>query len=129
MRISLKRHSGPYYGHYKFVAMPFGLTSTPTAFMCLMNNILSKYLDKFLFVFIDDILMYSKNEQEHKEHFVSARIEPIGWAEKGSLLGNSRTALDCTSDPTQLERDLSLVFRFTLRRIFDQEWLGGQTLE
>ena len=56
------------YGHYEFFVMPFGLTNTSTAFMCLMNNIISNYLDKFMVVFIDDMLIYSKNEQEHEEH-------------------------------------------------------------
>ena len=56
------------YGHYDFVVMPFRLTNTPDAFMCLMNRILSKYVHNFIVVFIDNILIYSKNEQEHKEH-------------------------------------------------------------
>ena len=56
------------YGRYEFVIMPFGLTNAPAIFMCLMNNVMHKYLDKFLVVFIDDILIYSKTEEEHKEH-------------------------------------------------------------
>ena len=56
------------YGHYEFVIMPFGLTNAATIFMCLMNNVMHKYLDKFVVIFIDDILIYSKFEEEHKEH-------------------------------------------------------------
>lgn len=55
------------YRHYEFVVLLFGLTNAPATFMCLMNSVLNKYLDKFALVFIDDIVVYSKNE-EHKEH-------------------------------------------------------------
>ena len=56
------------YGHCEFVVMPFGLTNSLAVFMCLMNNVLHKYLDKFVVVFIEDILIYSKSKEEHKEH-------------------------------------------------------------
>ena len=54
--------------HYEFVVMSFGLTNAPTDFMCMMNNIFNRYLDKFVSVFIYDILVYSKNKEEHEEH-------------------------------------------------------------
>jgi len=56
------------YGHFEFLVLPFGLTNAPTLFMDLMNRVFQPYLDKFVVVFIDDILVYSKSYEEYEQH-------------------------------------------------------------
>jgi hypothetical protein len=56
------------YGRYEFTVVPFGLSNAPVVFMCLMDGICREYLDKFVILFLDDIIIYSKSEEEHEQH-------------------------------------------------------------
>jgi hypothetical protein len=56
------------YGLYEFTVMSFGLTNAPAYFKYMMNKVFMEYLDKFIVVFIDDILVYSTNDEEHEGH-------------------------------------------------------------
>ena len=56
------------YGHYEFFVMPLGLKNVPVAFMDLMNRVFQPYVDQFVVVFIDDILVYSKDRENHDTH-------------------------------------------------------------
>ena len=56
------------YGHFEFTVMPFGFTNSPVAFMDLMHRVFHPYLDRFVVVFMDDILIYSETEEDHEDH-------------------------------------------------------------
>ena len=74
------------YGHYEFLVMPFGMTNAPAAFMDLMNRVFRPYVDQFVVVFIDDILVYSKDAQEHEKHL---RIVLETLRERGYMLNST----------------------------------------
>lgn len=107
------------YGHYEFLVMSFGLTNAPATFMDLMNRIFKKYLDKFVIVFIDDILIYSKSEEEHAEHLRVAleilRAEKLYakfskcefWMKEVQFLGHVVSKEGIKVDPTKIEAILN----------------------
>nr|GEV53315.1 putative reverse transcriptase domain-containing protein [Tanacetum cinerariifolium] len=85
------------YGHYEFQVMPFGLTNAPTVFMDLINRVCKPYMDKLVIVFIDDILIYLKNKQEHEEHLKLIlellKKEQLRFIEVFSKIARSMTKL------------------------------------
>ncbi|GJR35765.1 reverse transcriptase domain-containing protein [Tanacetum coccineum] len=103
------------YGHYEFQVMPFGLTNAPAVFMDLMNRVCKPYLDKFIIVFIDDILIYSKDKKEHEEH-LKAILELLKkeklyakfskcefWIPKVQFLGHVIDSRGIHVDPAKIE--------------------------
>ena len=103
------------YGHYEFLVMPFGLTNAPIEFMNLMNRVFHPYLDQFVVVFIDDILVYSKDAQEHEHHLrivfqtlrenqLFAKLSKCDfWLKEVSFLGHIVSVEGIRVDPVKIE--------------------------
>ena len=103
------------YGHYEFVVMPFGVTNAPATFMDLMNRVFREYLDKFVIVFIDDILIYSGTQEEHSEHLklvlqtlqqnqLYAKFTKCEfWLDQVSFLGHIISKDGIMVDPSKIE--------------------------
>ncbi|GJZ49273.1 putative reverse transcriptase domain-containing protein [Tanacetum coccineum] len=103
------------YSHYEFRVMPFGLTNAPAVFMDIMSRVCKPYLDKFVIVFIDDILIYSKDDKEHEEH-LKATLELLKkeqlyakfskcefWIPKVQFLGHVIDSRGIHVDPAKIE--------------------------
>src|ERR1044072_1820914 len=103
------------YGHYEYLVMPFGVTNAPAVFMDYMNRIFHPSLDRFVVVFIDDILVYSKNEEEHREHLRQVlqilRAKKLYanaakcefWLEEIKFLGHVISREGIAVDPSKVE--------------------------
>ncbi|XP_073060027.1 uncharacterized protein [Primulina eburnea] len=103
------------YGHYEFTVMPFGLTNAAAVFMDLMKRVFKPFLDKFVVVFIDDILVYSSSEEDHKEHLrltlqtliekeLYAKFKKCEfWLESVTFLGHIISTAGVSVDPKKVK--------------------------
>jgi len=103
------------YGHYEYLVMPFDVTNAPGVFMDYMNRVFHPYLDSFVVVFIDDILVYSKTREDHEEHLrivlhtlrdrqLYAKLSKFEfWLEKVSFLGHVLSQGGIAVDPSKIE--------------------------
>jgi len=103
------------YGYFEFMVMPFGLTNAPAAFMRLMNSVFQEFLDEFVIIFIDDILVYSKSPEEHEVHLMRvmeklweqklfAKLSKCSfWQREMGFLGHIFSAKGVSVDPEKIE--------------------------
>jgi hypothetical protein len=103
------------YGPYEYTVMSFGLNNAPSYFMYVMNKVFIEYLDKFVILFIDDILVYSRSEEEHEEHlrlalrkhrehrFYAKLSKCEFWMKKVPFLGHVISKGGISVDPSKVE--------------------------
>jgi hypothetical protein len=126
-----------WYGHYKFLVMPFRVTNAPSLFMDLMNRVFHIYLDWFMVVFIDDILVYYVNHEDHEEHLKTvlgilkekklfAKLKKCEfWLEKVSFLGHVISKDGVAVDPSKIEAVMNWERPTNVREIWSFLGLAG----